>query len=179
MKKLFLFLLIGASSIAFSQINVGKSSQVAQSNWRVGGGIGMGFGSNDAFNLNISPFVGYAFSPQVEGGITTGYQYSKYRSSKMNLFNIGPYMHVYPIQEIFLRAHYEYYTGNVKHKNTFGDYNNSSSFDEDALWVGGGYRSVGRVQFYAGVMYNVLYKENQSDLFSSGLRPIVGVSISL
>ncbi|MFV0143414.1 MULTISPECIES: hypothetical protein [Empedobacter] len=44
--------------------------------------------------------------------------------------------------------------------------------------MGAGYQSSGPVRFQAGVMYNVLYKENES-IFSSGLQPFMGVSIGL
>lgn len=170
MKKHFILLFLSISSLAISQI----TTQTNANKWRLGGGIGLGMGNNDSFNFNISPFVGYEISPYIEGGISTGYQYSKWRNTKMNLFNIGPYLNAYPFQGLFLRTHYEFFTGNVK----FND-NYSESFDENALWLGGGYRSTGKVQFYTGLMYNVLYKENESRIFSNGLRPIVGISIAL
>jgi len=148
------------------------------SKWRFGGGIGLGFGNNNYFGIAVSPFVGYEITPQLEAGITVGYQYSKWSNSKQNLFNGGPYLNYYPIPSLFARAHYEYYTGT--HKIEYG-YESASSkhhFNESALWLGGGYRSTGKIQFYAGMMYNVLY-DHDSSLFSTGLRPIIGVSIGL
>lgn len=177
MKKYFLITLIFLGYFSLAQIQMNSTNHTS-SNWRMGGGIGLSFGSNDRMDFNISPFVGYAISPQIETGITTGYQYAKWGNYQQNLFNIGPYVNVYPIQQLFLRAHYEYYTGNQKHKSSV--YGNSShNFDDSALWLGGGYRTTGPIQFFTGVMYNVLYENNSSSIFSSGLRPIIGVSIAL
>lgn len=172
MKKILTALFLSYSIFAISQV----TTQTQTNNWRVGGGIGLGMGSNDSFNFNISPFIGYEITPQVEAGISAGYQYSKWKYSKTNLFNIGPYLNAYPFQGLFLRAHYEYYTGNIKNRV---DSNYSENFEENALWLGGGYRSTGKVQFYTGLMYNVLYKEDDSKIFSNGLRPIAGISVAL
>ncbi len=176
MKKiLFLFTLsISISVICQEQTPIKNVS----SNWRVGGGLGLGFGNNSYFAFAISPFAGYEILPQLETGVTAGYQYSKWSDSRQNLFNVGPYVNYYPIPAIFLRSHYEFYTGTNKYEYGFNDESYSYNFNESALWLGGGYRSTGRIQFFAGMMYNVLYKKETS-LFSSGFRPIVGVSVGL
>lgn len=158
--------------MAFSQINLPTSHE--QSRWRVGGNIGLSFGNNDYFGLAISPSIGYKITRELEGGVTAGYRYSKWSHSKQNMFNVGPYINYYPINSIFLRSHYEYYTGNQKYDNIA----KTRNFDESALWVGGGYRSGGPVKIYVGLMYNVLYKKDNS-VFANGLRPIGGVSISI
>lgn len=168
MKKILLFFVLIFSIPSFSQ---------ETSKWRFGGGLGLSFGSNDYFGFAISPFAGYEITPMLEAGVTAGYQYSKWNDSRQNLFNFGPYVNFYPIWNLFLRTHFEHYIGTHKYNYEFGG-SHKYNFDESALWLGGGYRSSGRVQFFAGLMYNVLYKEDQS-LFSSGLRPIFGVSVGL
>lgn len=162
------------TSLSYSQIGIGSRSMKQQNQWRVGGGVAMSFGNNNAFAVNISPFIGYEVITNLEAGISTGYQYSKYRDQQQNLFSIGPYLNYYPMESIFLRTQYEYFTGKSKIKNT----NYSSSFDESALWIGGGFRSGGSVQLHVGILYNVLYEENKS-LFSEAFQPIIGVSIGL
>ena|SRR5699024_4242629 len=162
------------SGLSYSQIGIGSNTMNKQNKWRIGGGLGVNFGDHGAFTLNVSPFIGYELTSNLEGGVTTGYQYSKYRNRRQNLFSVGPYINFYPMQLLFIRTQYEYFTGTTKLK----DSSHSSSFDENALWIGGGYRTGGRVQMYAGIMYNVLYKENES-LFSEAYQPIVGVSIGL
>ncbi len=176
MKSFCIIFLLLCSSLVEAQ-----NSQInlpAQSNpWRVGGGVGLGFGSNDYFGFSISPFVGYQIDPSVELGVSAGYQYSKWNYAKQHLFNAGPYLNFYPIPQFFARAHYEYYTGQMNYNP--GYYGGASrNFDESALWLGAGYRSLGRVQFFVGLMYNVLYDEDDS-VFANGLRPIMGVSFAL
>lgn len=172
MKKIFFITCILFTSLAFSQINVSKSK--IENRWRVGGNIGLSFGSNDYFGFGIAPSIGYKITESLEGGITVGYRYSDWKYSKQHMLNTGPYLNYYAIQNLFLRAHYEYYNGTQKNKLT----SNSSSFDENALWLGAGYQSGGRVKVYFGLMYNVLYKDNES-IFSNGIRPIGGISFSL
>ena len=173
MKKIFFttLLLLGLT-VGFSQIAVGTS--VNEGKWRVGGGVGLGFGNNGYFGFNISPYVGYAIAPRLEGGVTAGYQYGKNDYMKQNLFSVGPYANYYIMDQIFLRGHYEYFTGSQEITSSNMEYD----FDESALWLGGGYQSSGRVRFQAGIMYNVLYKENES-IFSSPIRPFGGIAVSL
>lgn len=168
MKKIVFFFTILISTTAFSQLGMGTSL----GKWRVGGGLGVNFGDNSYFGLNVYPNIGYMFTNQLEGGVAVGYQYSSWKNAKSNLFSAGPYLNFYPINELFLRGHYEYFTGNTKFKGDSTSYN----YDESALWLGGGYRSGGIVSFYAGVMYNVLWKDGES-IFSNGIRPIAGVSV--
>lgn len=163
----FLFIV----SSGFSQIDLPVKTQ--QNRWHVGGNLGLNIGSNDYFGVSIAPSLGYDLAPDLRLGLTVGYQYASWNRAKQNLFNIGPYLNFYPIRDLFLRAHYEYYTGNRNY-----DHGRTVNFDENALWVGAGYHTSGHIQFYFGLMYNVLYDDNDS-LFSNGLRPIAGVSIGI
>lgn len=174
MRKLIVLSFLLFSGLTYSQIGIHSNSVSKQNKWRVGGGIAMNFGNHGALALNLSPFIGYELLPYLETGVSTGYQYSKYNDVKQHLFSVGPYLNFYPMQSLFVRAHYEYYTGSAKFKYL----NQSSSFDENALWIGGGYRTGGRVQMYIGILYNVLYKENRS-LFTEAYQPIVGISFGL
>lgn len=173
MKKLIaIFIIILGFGLSQAQIGVGTS--VNDGKWRVGGGLGLGFGNNGYFGFNISPFVGYAVAPKLEVGATAGYQYGKNDFAKQNLFSIGPYTNFYVTDQLFARGHYEYYTGNIKSLSS----NDKVDFDESALWLGGGYQNTGKVRFQAGLMYNVLYDE-QTSIFNSPLRPFGGIAVSL
>lgn len=178
MKKFLLFIIsLTLSNTSFSQTN---KNQTLNNNWRFGGGLGLSFGNNSYFGFNISPSVGYMVANNLELRATAGYQYAKDDYVKQNLFNVGPYINFFPIENIFLRANYMYYTGKQKYNDRTPYYNSiyEADIDESALWLGAGYQSSGPVRFQAGVMYNVLYKENES-IFSSGLQPFMGVSIGL
>lgn len=172
MKHFFYFLLVVFSlSTAFGQISVNKNT--ANNKWRVGGGLGVSTGSNSYFGLNISPTVGYMVSNNLETGLSAGYQYGSNKFSSHNLFSVGPYANAYLVEGIFGRAHYEYFTGNFKAKNS--QYNRK--INENAMWLGAGYQSSGPVRFQVGIMYNVLH--NDESIFNSPIRPIGGISISL
>lgn len=174
MKNTLIFINLLLISFGLAQENNAQEPN----RWRLGGGIGLSVGSDEYFALSVSPTVGYAITPQLEGGVSVGYQYASNSFYKQNLFNFGPYLNYYPVNFLFLRGHFEQFTGNTKFK-FISDINESKdNFNESALWLGGGYRSPGPVSFYAGIMYNVLYKEDDS-IFDSGLRPILGISISL
>ncbi|HET8838460.1 MAG TPA: hypothetical protein VFM82_05630 [Flavobacteriaceae bacterium] len=172
MKRSFLLIFLLSSAISFGQINRSKTKK--SNEWRVGGTAAFNFGGNNYFGFSIAPFVGYRVSAYVEPGITAGYLYSKDDFIKQNLFHFGPYLNIYPIDNLFLRTQYEYYFGKLESETI--DY--SQDISENALWVGGGYRSGGSVQLFLGLMYNVFYDENSS-FFSSALRPIAGVSIRI
>ncbi|MFV0212358.1 hypothetical protein OBK22_11210 [Empedobacter falsenii] len=175
MKKLLLFIIsLTLSSTIYAQIN---QNQAFNNNWRFGGGLGLSFGNNGYFGFNVSPSVGYMIANNLELGATAGYQYAKDDYAKLNLFNAGPYVNFFPVENLFLRANYMYYTGKQKYNERY-NYNYETNLDESALWLGAGYQSSGPVRFQAGVMYNVLYKENES-IFSSGFQPFMGVSIGL
>ncbi|MFV0174706.1 hypothetical protein OBK28_03795 [Empedobacter falsenii] len=175
MKKLLLFIIsLTLSSTIYAQIN---QNQPFNNNWRFGGGLGLSFGNNGYFGFNLSPSVGYMIANNLELGATAGYQYAKDDYAKLNLFNAGPYVNFFPVENLFLRANYMYYTGKQKYNERY-NYNYETNLDESALWLGAGYQSSGPVRFQAGVMYNVLYKENES-IFSSGFQPFMGVSIGL
>lgn len=174
MKRILTLIVLSISVLVLAQQNEMNTEKLSK--WRFGGGLGLGFGSNGYFGFAISPFVGYEIIPQLEGGLTVGYQYSKWSDSKQNLFNAGPYLNYYPIPSLFARAHYEYYTGTNEIEYDYDADNYKYNFNESALWLGGGYRTTGKVQLYAGLMYNVLY-DKSSSLFSTGLRPILGVSV--
>ena len=185
MKKYLLFIIsLTLSYATHAQLNQNQSINTTNhnsiNNWRFGGGFGLSFGNDSYFGLNISPSIGYMVDNNLEIGGIAGYQYAKNDYYKQNLFNIGPYVNYYIIENFFLRANYMYYTGKQKYTNSEPYYNSISEYniDESALWLGGGYQSSGQVRFQVGVLYNVLYKENES-IFSSGFQPFMGVSVGL
>ncbi|MRI63008.1 hypothetical protein EDM00_03240 [Ornithobacterium rhinotracheale] len=160
----------------YAQLNTyGQYGQNNQPNrWRLGMGAGLSFGNHSYVGVAIAPSLGYDLGNGLEAGATLGYQYNKNDFYKSNLFSMGPYLNYMFIPQFFGRVHYEYFTGNQTNKrNDF-----KRDIDESALWIGGGYQSRGRVSFRAGVMYNVLYKENES-IFSSAVRPFAGVVLSM
>ncbi|MCK0205151.1 transporter [Ornithobacterium rhinotracheale] len=161
----------------YAQLNGfgGQYDQNAQPNrWRLGMGAGLSFGNNNYMALALAPSLGYELGNGLEAGATLGYQYNKDNYFKSNLFSVGPYVNYMFVPQFFGRVHYEYFSGSQKSKIT----NDSYDINESALWIGGGYQSEGRVSLRAGIMYNVLYKEENS-IFSSAIRPFAGVVFAM
>ena len=173
MKNIFL-LVFFSLSINYTYSQFGKPVQSTEKKWRLGASAGISFGENDYLALSLAPSVGYNLGNGVEIGTTLGYQLNKNNYYRTNLISGGPYLNYSVIPQIFGRVHYEYYNGSQKNKLNNNEYNIS----ESALWVGGGYESQGPVSFRAGILYNVLYKNNNS-IFSSAIRPFAGVVIAI
>lgn len=180
MRKAVLFIIsLTLSTIAFGQIN---QNQNLTNNWRFGGGLGLSFGNDSYFGFNISPSIGYMISTNLEVGGIAGYQHLSNNYYKRNLFNVGLYINFFPIENIFVRANYVYYTGKETYRTKNLQYetiSESYNVEESALWLGAGYQTSGPIKFQVGAMYNVLYKDNDTGIFSSGFQPFMGVSVGL
>lgn len=174
MKKIIVSTLFLVSFlITNAQINV-STSQKTNKNWRIGAGVGLNFGNNGYFGARISPSVGYYLGGGLEVGATAGYSYTKDDDYKQNLFSVGAYTNYFVIPQFFARAHYEHYMGEQENKHT----SQTFDIDEDALWLGGGYENGGMIRYRVGIMYNVLYDEDDS-IFSNAVMPFAGISVAL
>lgn len=180
MRYLLLLCVMLLSHTSYSQIQISSlknknRTKTKNENIRIGGNMGINFGSNNSMDINLSPHLSYLVSPILEFGISAGYQFNKYANTKRHLLSVGPYMDINPIPDMFLRAQYEHFAGRTSIKY---DDINIQKFDDNALWLGGGYRTGDVVQVYAGIMYNVLHKDGKS-IFKEAYRPIAGVSVRL
>ena len=175
MKKIIISMMLIVSGSVFSQVSVGAPAQ-ENSKWTFGGGIGLGFGSNSAFNLSASPRVGYRLTDDLEAGVvgSVSWQTSDYYKSTM--FGVGPFVNYYFARSFYVGANYQHYFVDYKDKNFDYKYNT----EENALYLGGGYmQRIGNNSFMQlGLMYNVLWKQNSS-VFSSGLIPNIGFVVGL
>ncbi len=174
MKKIFTLGLTVINILAYSQIAMNSGTQ--SNRWTFGGGLGVGFGSNSYFNLQVSPRVGYKITDQLEGGIIGNVSWQSSDYYKSTMFGVGPFVNYYFARSFFIGANLQQYFINSKEKFTGYKFDT----DETALYLGGGYmQSLGNnafVQF--GIMYNVLWKE-RSSIFSSGFIPSVGFVVGL
>lgn len=175
MDKKILILVMSLFSV-FAMAQMGIGTQLSNGKLKVGGSIGVSFGNNSTTNINIAPSVGYMLSDHLEAGAFVGYQHSSSDYQSANLFSGGPYATYYVWQDLFARAQFEFYTGKQKIKST--DF--SRNFNDQALWIGGGYQNQGIIKYQVGLMYNVLYDSDDPDrIFNSPLRPFGGISIAL
>ncbi len=174
MKKMFSLFLVPISLLSFSQIAM--SAGTPSNRWTFGGGLGVGFGSNSYFNLQVSPRAGYKITDQLEGGLIGNVSWQTSDFYKSTIFGVGPFMNYYFARSFFVGAHLQQYFISSQEKFTGYKFNT----DETALYLGGGYmQALGNhafVQF--GLMYNVLWKENSS-IFGTGFVPSVGFVVGL
>lgn len=174
MKKLISFGFLVLSTFCLSQVAVSPTNTTNR--WTFGGGLGVGFGSDSYYSLQISPRVGYKITDQLEGGVVgnVSWQSSKYYKSTM--LGVGPFVNYYFARSFFVGANLQEYFINSRDKYSNYKFNK----DETALYLGGGYmQSIGNnAVMQIGLMYNVLWKENSS-LFSTGFVPSIGVVIGL
>lgn len=170
MKKIILFCLLVIFYFNLNAQEIKIPQKAAGSHWHFGGNVGISVGNHNT-GIYVAPSVAYMVNPQLEIGSTIAYQHNKYENHKSNIFSGGVFTNYHIIPELFARVHYEYYTGNRKNRDI------SDNFTENALWIGAGYQSFGRVRFQTGIMYNVLYDKDKS-VFSNPWRPFAGVSIA-
>lgn len=174
MKKYFSLLSLLFGLFAFAQVRA--LQEPPQNRWTFGGGLGFGFGSNSYFDVQISPRVGYRLTEDLEAGIMGNFTLQSSKFYKSTMVGVGPFANYYFARSFYLGSSFQQYFINYKDKYT--GYKNDT--EESALYLGGGYMqkiSTGSY-FQIGLMYNVLYKENNS-IFSSGLVPNVGFVIGL
>lgn len=175
MKKLFISSFILISGLLFSQVAVGKPA--AETNkWTFGGGLGVGFGSNSYFNLQVAPRVGYRLTNDLEAGLIGSVSWQTSDFYKSTMFGFGPFVNYYFARSFFVSGNLQHFF--VNYEDKFYDFKNNQQ--ETALYLGGGYmQQIGNNSFMQiGLMYNVLYKENSS-VFSGGLIPSVGFVVGL
>lgn len=174
MKKNFTLSLLFLGILSFSQIAMSPGAPANR--WTFGGGLGLGFGSNSSFNLQVSPRVGYKIIDQLEGGMIGNVSWQTSDFYKSTMFGVGPFANYYFARSFFVGANLQQYFINSTEKYTYYKY----STDETALYLGGGYmQSMGNNAFMQlGIMYNVLWKENNS-IFSTGFVPTVGFVVGL
>ncbi len=170
MKHYFTVLVLVFSVGILSAQNVNLPKEKVANPWRFGGSFGFGM-HGKATQIQIAPSVGYMFTQKIEVGGSLGYTYYKYHDTKSNIFSTGIFTNYQVIPQAFARINYEHHMGKQKYQDT------STSFNENSLWIGGGYHSTGRVGFQAGMMYNLLFDKDKS-IYNSPWRPFVGVSFS-
>ena len=106
MKKIFGLLICGICILqtAFAQDSDGKGFD--KSKLFVGGTLGLAFGTYTI--VNISPLVGYRFSPYFAAGAGVNYSYygydDGYYTSKQTYAGMSLFGRVYPIQQLFIQV---------------------------------------------------------------------------
>ncbi len=175
MKKLAIFLLPFLFGLSYAQVSL-STPTVSNNKWTFGGGLGLNFGSNKSFGFEVAPRVGYRLTNDLEAGVmgSVNWQSSDYYKSTM--VGVGPFVNYYIARSFYISGNLQHYF--INYKDKYYDY--KATAEETALYLGGGYmQKIGNNSYLQlGVMYNVLYKENNS-IFSGGLVPNIGFVVGL
>jgi hypothetical protein len=177
MKKQIIILIVSLfiSTSAFSQLsfqNAVHSDKYEQSRAGnsknpskvfFGGGIGLGFANG--WQINVSPFVGYKFTPKLWGGIGVDYYYSEYKIKSLNIKDkysaFGPrsFLLYYFTDVLNAQVEYQY----IKYERSYGQ-NDKIKENISSLLLGGGYtqRLGGRTGLRLEILYDVLYDEEKT-----------------
>jgi hypothetical protein len=106
MKKILFLLIIG---MGFMQLSIAQDSDTKgfdKSKLFVGGNLGLAFGTYTI--VNVSPLVGYRFSPLFAAGAGINYSYygydDGYYTSKQTYAGMSLFGRVYPIQQLFIQV---------------------------------------------------------------------------
>ncbi|MGX5820429.1 hypothetical protein ACWKWU_19695 [Chitinophaga lutea] len=189
MKRILLAVLFVTVSLAASA--QGYKTDTARgfdpSRVMIGGALGLAFG--DYTFVNISPMIGYRFTPMIAAGVNINAQYSSGKSYDMynsvvsrnnyTMFGGGLWGRFYPIEQLFLHAQPEYNFISSKYKFYNPDETIKDNYGAPSLLLGGGYSMPvgGRSAITLMILYDVI----QDDRTPYLNRPIFsgGVNIGL
>ena len=121
-----------------------------------GGNIGASFGT--ITNLDISPTVGYYFTPKIAGGLGFTYQYFEDKrmqpSIKLSIVGTRVFTRFYPLEQLFFHGEYEFLNYRTNVYSSSGT--EMQGINVSSLLGGGGYRyAIGsRSSAYIMVLYN-------------------------
>ncbi len=152
-----------------------------------GGNFGLGFGSYSTA-INISPQIGYHFSPLFAAGAGINYAYYSYKYYTYNNNNIyektsysyaglNVFGRVYPIPYLFIQAQPElnYIWGKQKYYDGTPDYKIPSQFVPSLLMGGGAAIPAGRGAITISILYDVI----QNNLSPYYRQPLYGFGFNV
>jgi hypothetical protein len=106
MKKIFAILAFTLCIMESSMAQDSDGKGFDKSKLFVGGGLGLAFGTYTI--VNVSPLVGYRFSPLFAAGVGINYSYygydDGYYNSKQTYAGMSIFGRVYPIQQLFIQV---------------------------------------------------------------------------
>ena len=165
MKKLFGMLFV---SIVLMQSGMAQDSDTKgfdKSKLFIGGNLGLAFGTYTV--VNVSPQIGYHFSPMFAAGVGVNYSYYgytdlTYRNYKQSYAGINVFGRVYPIRQFFIQAQPEvnYIWGSETYSGNGLDqtqYNKIPTQFVPSLLLGGGAAiPAGKGAIVISVLYDVI-----------------------
>lgn len=138
-----------------------------------GGGLGLGFGSNQDF-ISVSPVVGYAITKKIIAGSGFTFRYTNYKfynpSIKLIDYAVNPFIRYTFYRGIFVQTEYEYLNYEVPLSAHESTRMNFSSF----MAGGGIVQPIGdKAALYVMALYNFSYRNPTTTNYSPYDSPIV------
>ncbi len=153
--------------IAFSSFSQYRDEQKGwnSNNLFVGSGLNLGF--SNGFIIGLNPEFGYSINKVVDAGLVFNVTHITQRDQYVNstarytALGIGPFLRLWPIQQIFIGGQFEYNKISYSEKTTAGVINNAKA-EAPSLLAGLGYgtRNIGNMQIYTSIMIDLLRDVN-------------------
>lgn len=174
MKKLILLtFVVLVSNLAIAQYDNSLSGVPLKERITIGGGIGLGFGSDQDF-ISLAPMIGFRVTERFLAGTGVTYRYTKYKlpgfEIKLTDYGINPFLRYTVFNNVFVQTEFEYL-----------NYEFPTSIDEsvrktfNSFMAGGGFlQPMGdRASFFVMALYNFSYTEPKIGEYSPYYSPLV------
>jgi len=159
-KKLLSLLLLSFITVAAIAQDEEESGFKAS---RVFIGSGFNLGFSNGFIIGLNPEFGYSINQVIDAGIAMNLTYVTQRYQSVNItarylaLGGGPFLRIWPIQQLFIGGQFEYNKISYSEKTDAGIINKANA-TAPSLLVGLGYgtRNIGRGQFYTSIMIDAM-----------------------
>ncbi len=159
-KKLLTVLFISFISVA-AMAQDEEESGFKASRVFIGSGFNLGF--SNGFIIGLNPEFGYSINQVIDAGIAMNLTYVTQRYQSVNItarylaLGGGPFLRIWPIQQLFIGGQFEYNKISYSEKTDAGIINKANA-TAPSLLVGLGYgtRNIGRGQFYTSIMIDAM-----------------------
>lgn len=164
MKSFFLSLLF--ISVTHTLLFAQQEEEYEKGGWKpnnlfIGTGINLGF--SNGFIIGLNPEIGYSINKVIDAGIATNLTYvtqrNQYSNSSLRYLATGggPFVRIWPIEQIFIGGQFEYNRINISQKIN-GTVTDKESASSSSILAGVGYgrRVIGQSQFYTSIMIDLL-----------------------
>lgn len=136
-----------------------------------GGGLGLGFGSNQDF-ISISPVIGYALTRKLIAGSGFTFRYTNYKVADVRLIDyaINPFVRYTFYRGIFAQTEFEYLNYEVPITQRESERRNFNSF----MAGGGIVQPVGdKAALFVMILYNFSYRNPGPGVYTPYDSPLV------
>jgi len=151
-------------------LNVHSQYRDEQKGWNsnnvfIGTGLNLGF--SNGFIIGLNPEFGYSINKVVDAGFVFNVTHITQRDQYVNstarytAVGVGPFVRLWPIQQLFIGGQFEYNKISYSEKTTAGVINRAKATAPSLLaGLGYGTRNIGQMQIYTSIMIDLLRDVN-------------------